>query len=285
MVDLADTVLEIAEHRGIISYQPSELVVTVRAGTPLLELQAVLAEQGQMLAAECPDFGEASTVGGAIALGWSGSRGFFSGSLRDAVLGLRMINGFGDILSFGGEVMKNVAGFDVSRLLVGSCGRLGAILDVSLKVLPRAAAEITIAQPVASLHQARQLVRELVLAGEPLSGFLFMDQILYLRLSGRVQTIERLRSEYSTREMSSSVWRQLAAMDLPFFATGQNTELYDGNGRVRWFYDDKGSLWRQQGAAAAVNLDSGPKVEDRRLLTAFDPKSVFRQLRRVSLAQ
>ena len=136
--------LSLAGHRGIISYEPTELVVTVRAGTALAELEQALAEQGQMLAMEAPDFNGQSSIGGAVALGWSGSRSVFAGGVRDAVLGLRMINGLGEDLRFGGQVMKNVAGFDISRLMVGSCGRLGVILELSLKVIPQPEHEISL---------------------------------------------------------------------------------------------------------------------------------------------
>lgn len=129
--------LDMTAYSGIVSYQPSELVVTARAGTPLSVLEAALAEHGQMLAFEPPHFGAGATVGGCVAAGLAGPRRMAAGAVRDFVLGARLLDSQGRILSFGGEVMKNVAGYDVSRLLAGSHGIFGAILEVSLKVLPR----------------------------------------------------------------------------------------------------------------------------------------------------
>ncbi|VFT46657.1 glycolate oxidase FAD binding subunit [Pseudomonas aeruginosa] len=131
--------LALAEHRGIVAYDPCELVITARAGTPLDELQAVLARGGQMLACEAPGFGGRATVGGVLASGLSGPRRPWAGAVRDFVLGTRLISGLGTHLRFGGEVMKNVAGYDLSRLLAGSFGCLGVVTEVSFKVLAHAA--------------------------------------------------------------------------------------------------------------------------------------------------
>ena len=136
--------LDLSGHRGIVNYEPTELVITARAGTPLSDIEATLAERGQMLPFEPPHFGPNATLGGCIAAGLSGPRRPYAGSVRDYVLGSRMVNGRGEILRFGGEVMKNVAGYDVSRLLAGSLGILGPILEVSLKVLPIPVASMTL---------------------------------------------------------------------------------------------------------------------------------------------
>ena len=141
---LTGQVLDTRAYRGIVSYEPSELVVTVRAGTPLVELEAALAEQGQCLAFEPPHFGPGATVGGMVAAGLSGPARATAGAVRDFILGARFINGLGEHLTFGGQVMKNVAGYDVSRLLAGSWGTLGLITEVSLKVLPLPPAEATL---------------------------------------------------------------------------------------------------------------------------------------------
>ena len=138
------TPLDGTGHRGIVSYEPTELVITARAGTPLAEIEAVLANQNQMLGFEPPCFGETATLGGTIACGLSGPRRPYAGAARDFVLGTKIINGRGEILKFGGQVMKNVAGYDVSRLMVGAHGTLGALLEISLKVLPKPAKEITL---------------------------------------------------------------------------------------------------------------------------------------------
>lgn len=126
--------LDLAGHRGIVSYDPGELVITARAGTPLAEIEAALDAEGQCLAFEPPHYGETATLGGTIATGVSGPSRPYTGAGRDFVLGTRLINGRGEVLRFGGEVMKNVAGYDLSRLMVGAFGTLGVLLDVSLKV-------------------------------------------------------------------------------------------------------------------------------------------------------
>jgi glycolate oxidase FAD binding subunit len=141
---LTGEVLDTRAYRGIVSYEPSELVVTARCGTPLAELEAVLAEKGQCLAFEPPHFGPGATVGGMVAAGLSGPARATAGAVRDFVLGARFITGLGEHLTFGGQVMKNVAGYDVSRLMAGSWGTLGLITEVSLKVLPVAPAEATL---------------------------------------------------------------------------------------------------------------------------------------------
>jgi glycolate oxidase FAD binding subunit len=141
---LEGEVLDVSGYRGVIDYEPSELVMTARAGTPLAEIEQALAQGGQMLACEPPYFGPNATLGGCVAAGFSGPRRAAAGSVRDFVLGTRVLNARGEDLRFGGQVMKNVAGFDVSRLMAGSFGTLGLILDISLKVLPRPEAEQTL---------------------------------------------------------------------------------------------------------------------------------------------
>ncbi|MBP9652913.1 MAG: glycolate oxidase subunit GlcE, partial [Rhodocyclaceae bacterium] len=136
--------LDTTGHAGLVAYEPTELVVTVRAGTRLAELEAALGERGQMLAFEPPHFGETATAGGCVAAGLSGPRRAAAGAVRDFVLGVKLLDGKGEILNFGGQVMKNVAGYDVSRLMAGALGTLGLLLEVSLKVLPKPPAEATL---------------------------------------------------------------------------------------------------------------------------------------------
>ncbi len=137
--------LDVSGHRGIVTYEPTELVLSARGGTPLSEVEAALEADGQMLAFEPPSFGAEATIGGTIAAGLSGPARPYAGAARDFVLGTRVLNGRGEALRFGGEVMKNVAGYDVSRLMTGACGTLGVLLEVSLKVLPRPAVSRTLA--------------------------------------------------------------------------------------------------------------------------------------------
>ena len=143
-VPLQGEALDTRAYSGIVSYEPSELVVTARAGTPLAEVEALLAEHGQCLAFEPPHFGPSTTVGGMVAAGLSGPARASVGAVRDFVLGVQLVNGRAEHLTFGGQVMKNVAGYDVSRLMVGAWGTLGLLTQVSLKVLPLAPAEATL---------------------------------------------------------------------------------------------------------------------------------------------
>ncbi len=142
---------------GIVDYAPTELVVTVRSGTPLAELEAALDESQQVLPFEPPHFGPGATVGGAIAAGLAGPRRVAAGPVRDFILGASMIDGRGELLSFGGRVMKNVAGYDMARVLAGSLGTLGVLVDVSLKVLPRPVAERTLAFDVDEATAIKQM--------------------------------------------------------------------------------------------------------------------------------
>src|SRR5712672_4273870 len=140
---LEGEVLDTRGHSGIVAYEPSELVITARCGTGLAEIEAAMRERGQMLAFEPPHFGGDATLGGMMAAGISGPRRQAAGALRDFVLGVKIMDGRGDVLSFGGQVMKNVAGYDVSRLMAGSLGTLAIILEASLKALPVPVAETT----------------------------------------------------------------------------------------------------------------------------------------------
>ena len=168
--------------RGVVRYDPDDLVVTVRTGTPLTELEAVLAEHGQMLGFEPPGR-QGSTIGGAVALGWSGPRRPFAGALRDHLIGVRMLDGQGRLLRFGGQVVKNVAGFDVSRLMAGSLGILGLLLEVSLRVVPRPAVEQTTAIRL-SPEKALDTLRGLPIGPGLLTAAAYVGGDLYLRGSG-----------------------------------------------------------------------------------------------------
>ncbi len=212
--------LETLGHRGIVNYEPTELVLTARAGTPLGEIEAALAEQGQALAFEPPSFGEHSSIGGVIAAGLSGPSRPYAGSARDMVLGLRLLNGKGEIMRFGGEVMKNVAGYDVSRLNVGALGTLGVILEVSLKVLPAPAVSATMKfdMPVAECHrQSESWLR----AGRPLSALLHDGKALYARFSGTHSAIadatEQLSGEVIEQPAADALWASVRNHTHTFF--------------------------------------------------------------------
>jgi len=215
--------LNTGAYSGIVSYEPSELVVTARAGTPLKELQATLAEQGQMLAFEPPHFGPA-TVGGCVAAGLSGPRRMRAGPLRDFVLGAQLLDGGGTLLNFGGQVMKNVAGYDISRLLAGSLGTLGVITEVSLKVLPQPEEELTV-QLSMGLDEARTAMH--VWAGKPLpiSATLWAAGELRVRLSGASSAIHcaarSVGGESLKPATAETLWQQLREHQLSFFLAGE----------------------------------------------------------------
>jgi glycolate oxidase FAD binding subunit len=216
---LSGDVLDTRAYRGIVSYEPSELVVTVRCGTPLAELEAALAGKGQCLAFEPPHFGQGATVGGMVAAGLSGPARATAGAVRDYVLGARFINGLGEHLTFGGQVMKNVAGYDVSRLMAGSWGTLGLITEVSLKVLPVAPAEATLM--IAGLAQGPALSLLHRWGGQPLplnaSAWVRdptaqpVSDYLFVRLRGAVAAVQSAITKMSADAVALGA--QVQAMD------------------------------------------------------------------------
>ncbi|HVW52617.1 MAG TPA: glycolate oxidase subunit GlcE [Trinickia sp.] len=208
--------LDTRAHCGIVSYDPTELVVTARAGTTLAELQAALDEGGQMLACEPPAFGGHASVGGMVAAGLSGPRRPWAGAVRDFVLGCRIVTGQGKHLRFGGEVMKNVAGYDVSRLLAGSFGCLGVITEVSLKVLPKPRAMLDTALDMPADEMPRALVKWRD-AGLPVTGACHADGVLHLRLEGSEGTIRAAAAALGGQQGDGSFWRALRESALPFF--------------------------------------------------------------------
>ncbi|MEY4760244.1 MAG: glycolate oxidase binding subunit [Pseudomonadota bacterium] len=218
-------VLDTRAHAGIVSYEPSELVVSARTGTSLAELESLLASQGQMLAFEPPHFGAGATVGGCIAAGLAGPRrasaGTTQGSVRDFLLGATLLDGRGRVLRFGGTVMKNVAGYDVTRALAASMGFLGLILEVSLKVLPRPRAERTLRF---ELDEAAALDRLNAWAGEPLplSASCWEAGVLHLRLAGALPAVDaaarRLGGETADTQDAERFWRALREQQSGFFA-------------------------------------------------------------------
>jgi glycolate oxidase FAD binding subunit len=212
--------LDMTRHAGVVSYEPTELVITARAGTPLAEIEALLAEKNQVLPFEPPHFGPCATFGGMLAAGLSGPRRPWAGALRDAVLGVKIINGRGEVLSFGGQVMKNVAGYDVSRLMAGSMGTLAVILEASIKVLPRPASALTLVQEVDAETAARRLI-DLGRQALPLSGSLYHDGRLWLRLCGAEQGVAAAREVIGGEDESADVWRAVRDQTLPFFNTAR----------------------------------------------------------------
>ena len=236
--DLRGDVLDMTAYAGVVSYEPSELVVTVRAGTKLAELESLLAEQGQCLPFEPPHFGPRATVGGMVASGLNGPARASSGAVRDFLLGVVLLNGQGECLTFGGQVMKNVAGYDVSRLMAGAMGTLGVLLEVSLKVLPIAPAEATLR---CSLPQQKALDLLNRWGGQPLplnaSCWVHDDSVspgqdfLFVRLRGAVAAVDaacpRMMADVQAaggqalvmeNAQASADWNACREQTLPFFA-------------------------------------------------------------------
>jgi glycolate oxidase FAD binding subunit len=224
-VKAAGAALDMSQYVGVVSYEPTELVLTARAGTPLADIETLLAENGQMLAFEPPHFGPGATLGGCIATGLSGPRRAAAGSARDFVLGVKLLDAHGRILNFGGEVMKNVAGYDVSRLLAGSLGMLGVILEVSVKVLPRPERELTLRFP---MREAAAIERLAAWAAQPLpisaSAWAATPDggELCVRLSGSPSAVEsgraRLGGDAVASEAADAWWTSLREQTHPFFA-------------------------------------------------------------------
>jgi glycolate oxidase FAD binding subunit len=237
---------------GIVSYEPSELYITARAGTPLEAIEAALAQRGQHLAFEPPRFGPGSTIGGVVAAGLSGpsraSGAASGGALRDHVLGATLLNGRGELLRFGGSVMKNVAGFDVSRLLAGSMGTLGIVVDVTLKVMPVAADTLTLRFECGEVDALESLARS-ASKPWPIDASAWWDGMLLLRLRGaraEVQAAARkLGGDVIPLPASDQFWAGLRDQQDEFF-TKARAAVAAGNGRV--------GLWRLSVPATAPAL-------------------------------
>ena len=238
--------LDVRPLAGVVSYEPSELVVTVRGGTRLRELEELLAESNQHLPFEPPRYGAGSTIGGVVASGLSGPARASVGALRDYVLGVQIVNGRGEVLTYGGQVMKNVAGYDVSRLMAGSMGTLGVIVEVSLKVLPLPPAECTLLFELSETSARQQLNRW---GGQPLpiNASCWSGGQLAVRLRGARAAIESaqrsmggsaLEPERATRQ-----WAAVRDQSLPSF------RLAPGE-----------ALWRVSVPDTATPLNLGPTL-------------------------
>ena len=249
--------LEISPYSGIVAYEPKELVLTVRAGTRLAEVEAIVAGERQMLPFEPPHYG-AATIGGAVAAGLSGPRRPYAGSVRDFVLGTRIVNGKGEDLSFGGRVIKNVAGYDVSRLMAGALGTLGVITEISFKVLPKPASETTLAF---ELDEAAAIEQANLWAGQPLplSATAWQDGRLRVRLSGAETAVAAAKAKMGGEEIDAGdYWRDLREHRLPFFTAGAlwrvsvpqttdpimqpHAQVIEWGGGLRWIAGDVDAL-------------------------------------------
>lgn len=303
-------VLNVGEHRGIVSYEPTELVITARAGTPLQAIEQELIQYNQILAFEPPHFGERATLGGTIACNFSGPRRAAAGSARDSVLGCKLINGKGELLTFGGQVMKNVAGYDVSRLMCGALGTLGVMLELSVRVLPKPEAELTLVQELdvaPALAKLHTLARQAL----PISASCADGHQLYIRLSGSAAAVNTAKNQLGGEVLANDTqfWQQLREQQLPFFKRSQNLWrisiastapqlnlpgqwLHEWDGAQRWLFSDAdaasirhavaahgghATLFRAQHKIDEVfhPLDAGLLKVQQKLKLAFDPKNIL----------
>jgi glycolate oxidase FAD binding subunit len=298
-------------HAGIVDYEPTELVITIRCGTRLAELESALAAQRQMLPFEPPHFGDSATVGGAVASGLAGPRRLAAGAVRDFVLGARLLDGRANVLAFGGRVMKNVAGYDVARTLAGSLGTLGVILEVSLKVLPRPVAEQTLRFEFDETDAIRRVTEW---GGQPLpiSATAWFDGQLHVRLSGALAGVRAAHEKLGGSVVAEDAlfWAELREQSLAFFNGGPSSRvlwrlsvpsttpplglgptLIEWGGGQRWLFSDApaGKI-RERVAAVGGHatafrggdrrasfhaLEPAVAAIHRRLKSEFDPAGIF----------
>ena len=300
--------LAVAGHRGIVRHEPSELVLTVRGGTPVADTQAALAEHGQWLPFDPPRHGEASTIGGVVAGALSGPTRPWTGAVRDFVLGTRIVNGRGDVLSFGGEVMKNVAGYDASRLMAGALGTLGVLLEVSFKLLPLPSRDRTRVFELSAGDAIRHLTGW-ARSPHPILGAFHDGERLHLRLGGAEPAVAEAAERLGGEAGDATVWESLRDQLLPFF-TDEGPPLWrlsvpahvppldvpgpalvDWGGAQRWVRSDAPESAVRSAAAAADGhavcfrggdrdrpfhpLEEGIAGLHARLKAAFDPGRIL----------
>ena len=298
--------LEVAGHSGIIDYDPAELVITLRGGCKLADVEALLAENGQMLGFEPPKFSDQATIGGMVASGLAGPRRAFAGGIRDAILGVKIIDGRGEVLNFGGRVIKNVAGFDVSRLMVGTLGTLGVLLEVSLRVIPCFETETTLCFAHDNAEQHIEWINQL--GGEPLpiSASLWHEGQSQIRLSGSQQGVDSAIKKLGG-DACDQPWSDMREMKHKFF-NGQSeigrisiaptvgfslnrSQLIEWGGAQRWITGDcdiermRERLQDKQGAFCLFRsrndkpvfqpVDEASLVLHRSLKSKFDPVRIF----------
>lgn len=237
--------LRISEHTGVVAYEPGELVMTVRAGTRLAEVEAALAEKGQVLPFEPPDHGRRATIGGVLACNLSGPARPWAGSGRDMVLGVKLIDGKGDLLSFGGQVMKNVAGYDVSRFQCGGLGCFGVITQASIKVLPRKPAERCLAAHLADADTAIAAMNAIAGRSLPITGAAWVDGLLHVRLQGGdaavasgASDLRRASPGLDFKDEAPEFWTLLRHQALNFFDGEEPIWRFAVRSTAKHFYPD-----------------------------------------------
>ena len=294
--------LDVSQYRGIIDYEPSELFITARCGTSLTEIEDELNKQQQMLAFEPPHFGQRATIGGTIACGFSGPRRPYSGSARDNILGAHIINGKGEYLEFGGHVMKNVAGYDVSRAMCGALGTLGVIMQVSLKVIPKPEKEITIVFQTSKEQRINKLF-ELSQTNLPITASYIEESLIYIRLAGLENSLNNIcgQLEAETLDNSTSFWKTIKEHQRDSFqgATnlwrinvpnntadidfGDQPMLIEWNGGLRWLYSTlnadeiRNKIHESNGHATLFRSDN--KSQDRFTEPSSTVKSLHKNLK------
>lgn len=284
--------LDVTGHSGIIEYEPSELVIRVRSGTLLSEVEQVLAEEGQMLAFEPPAFSAATTLGGVVATGLSGPRRAYTGSVRDFVLGVTLLSGDAIKMAFGGQVMKNVAGYDISRLMAGSMGVLGVILDASFKVLPLPETELTLCQQLDKQIAFRKMV-EIARLPLPVSGTFYYGDKFYIRLSGNEAVVKEGAQRIGGEECTSEIWTAVRNQELQEFTRCKNlwrvsvkpasralldeAVMLEWGGGLRWLMDPQFNPREKLASASA----SASATESHATLFRYQgngPEDVFQPL-------
>lgn len=257
--------IHVGAHAGIVEYEPNELVLTARAGTRIEAIDSALADNDQALGFEPPRFSPQSTIGGTLACNVSGPARPWHGSVRDAVLGIRLINGRGEHLRFGGRVIKNVAGFDVARLQAGAFGSLGLITEVSMKVLPRPEKVITVVHQVDAPEAVRQMN---VLAGSaaPVSGAAWLAGRQYIRLSGAARSVDAALKSIGGECVETDIWSRLRDRNLALFTAADPRPLWrlSVKSTSDVLLDEAGLLidWAgaQRFARMAVSLDEMSRI-------------------------
>lgn len=300
------TELSLKDHSGIIDYHSSELVITARSGTKLSDIENALAENNQMFAFEPPCHNHNSTLGGIVACGVSGPRRGFTCAARDAVLGTSIINGKGELLKFGGQVMKNVAGYDTSRLMVGAQGTLGVLLDISVKVLPKPESETTLSFEI-SFADAQQNIRQWILQGHPISASCYHNNQLMIRLSSTENSVTQAQQTLGGEHSDIEIWNQLRDQTHEFFKQHKNIwrisvppatpmfaekkpQLTEWNGALRWIANNEDMFAQAKafgGHATRYTLNSEQADQvfqplakplltlQTKLKASFDPKNIL----------
>ncbi|MEO6927686.1 MAG: glycolate oxidase subunit GlcE [Casimicrobiaceae bacterium] len=266
--DVEGELLDTREHTGIVEYAPVELVVVARAGTPLADVESALAAERQMLAFEPPHFGSGATLGGAIATGLSGPRRPYAGAARDLVLGVKVIDGNGTRMAFGGRVMKNVAGFDVSRLMTGAQGTLGVLTEIALKCLPMPATDETRVFEC-SADEAIQRVNQWTGQALPLSATCYERGQLAVRFSGAVPAVAAALRKLggATLADNAAFWRSVREHTHGFFGGDAGTPLWRVSIKATTPFSDLGGdqLVEWGGALRWLRTKSGLPADATRL--------------------